>query len=64
MKQAEVADAAGISRSSIQRLEAGRRDWTHGSVLLQTYYEQAGIVFVRPVDGNGWGLVNNSGREV
>jgi transcriptional regulator with XRE-family HTH domain len=60
MKQAEVADAAGMSESSIQRLETGRRDWTHGSVLLQSFYERRGILFVRPANGNGWGLIDNS----
>lgn len=60
MKQAEVADAAGMSESSLQRLETGRRHWTHGSVLLQSFYEQRGILFVRPSNGNGWGVIDNS----
>ena len=60
MKQAEVADAAGLSRSTIQRLETGRRDWQHGSVLLQRFYEQRGILFVQPGGGNGWGVFDNS----
>lgn len=60
MKQAEVADAAGLSRSTIQRLETGRRDWQHGSVLLQHFYEQRGILFVQPANGNGWGVIDNS----
>lgn len=60
MKQAEVADAAGLSRSTIQRLETGRRDWPHGSVLLQRFYEQRGILFVQPKGGNGWGVFDNS----
>lgn len=60
MKQAEVADAAGLSRSTIQRLETGRRDWPNGYVLLQRYYEQRGILFVQPKGGNGWGVFDNS----
>lgn len=58
--QRDVVEAAGISRRSLQRLETGEQEWIKASVLLQTYYESRGIVFVRPADGNGWGLIDNS----
>src|SRR6218665_304442 len=64
VKQVDAAAAAGISRRSIQRLEAGERDWANASVLLQTYYESRGIVFLRPTDGNGWGLIDNKNLKV
>jgi transcriptional regulator with XRE-family HTH domain len=60
IKQLEAAQAAGISRRSIQRLETGENEWIKASVLLQTYYEKRGIVFIRPTNGNGWGLIDNS----
>ncbi|MCF1459702.1 helix-turn-helix transcriptional regulator [Agrobacterium vitis] len=60
--QVEAAAAAGISRRSIQRLEKGDRAWVNGSVLLRTYYESRGIVFLRPTNGAGWGLIDNSVR--
>jgi len=60
LKQVEAADAAGISRRTIQRLESGELDRTHASILLQTSYETHGIVFVRPTNGQGWGLIDNS----
>lgn len=60
MKQVDAAEAAGISRRSLQRLETGERDWANASVMLQTYYENQGVVFVRPANGNGWGLIDNS----
>lgn len=63
VKQVEAAEAAGISRRSIQRLEAGERDWANASVLLQTYYESRGIVFLRPAEGNGWGLIDNKSSK-
>lgn len=61
--QVEAATAAGISRRSIQRLERGERDWINGSILLQTYYESRGVVFIRPANGSGWGLIDNSVRS-
>jgi DNA-binding XRE family transcriptional regulator len=60
MKQVDAAEAAGISRRSLQRLETGEREWANASVMLQTYYENQGVVFVRPANGNGWGLIDNS----
>lgn len=60
IKQVTAAEAAGISRRTIQRLEAGELDQRHTSVVLQTYYEKQGIVFVRPAGGQGWGLIDNS----
>lgn len=48
MKQIEAADAAGISRSTIQQLESGDRFDTGASITLQTFYESWGIEFVRP----------------
>ncbi|MCA1403078.1 helix-turn-helix transcriptional regulator [Ensifer sp. IC3342] len=60
LKQVSAAEAAGISRRTIQRLESGELDRTHASILLQTYYENQGVVFVRPKDGQGWGLIDNS----
>lgn len=56
LKQVTAAEAAGISRRTIQRLEVGDLDQRHTSVVLQTYYEKQGIVFVRPTEGMGWGL--------
>jgi DNA-binding XRE family transcriptional regulator len=60
LKQVEAAEIAGISRRTIQRLELGELDRTHASILLQCSYEDQGIVFVRPWDGQGWGLIDNS----
>lgn len=60
MKQVDAAEAAGISRRSLQRLETGERGWANAAVLLQTYYENQGVVFIRPANGNGWGLIDNS----
>lgn len=60
LKQVEAAEIAGISRRTIQRLELGELDRTHASILLQCSYEDQGIVFVRPKDGQGWGLIDNS----
>lgn len=60
LKQVEAAKIAGISRRTIQRLELGELDRTHASILLQCSYEDQGIVFVRPKDGQGWGLIDNS----
>ncbi len=60
LKQVEAAEIAGISRSSIQRLELGKLDRTHSSILLQVSYERQGIVFVRPSNGQGWGLLLGS----
>lgn len=60
LKQVEAAANAGISRRTIQRLELGELDRTHASILLQCSYEDQGIVFVRPKDGQGWGLIDNS----
>ena len=64
LKQVEAAQVAGISRRTIQRLESGELDRTHASILLQTSYEEQGIMFVRPANGQGWGLIDNSqGQE-
>jgi transcriptional regulator with XRE-family HTH domain len=63
-KQVDVAQAAGISRSSVQRVESGESDRTHTSIVLQTYYENEGIVFVRPGNGQGWGLIDNSSDKL
>jgi len=60
IKQVTAAEAAGISRRTIQRLEAGELDQRHTSVVLQTYYEKQGIVFVPPAEGMGWGLFDNA----
>ncbi|NTE86093.1 helix-turn-helix transcriptional regulator [Agrobacterium rubi] len=60
MKQVDAAEAAGISRRSLQRLETGERGWANAAVLLQTYYENQGVVFIRPANGNGWGLIDNA----
>lgn len=60
LKQVEAAEIAGISRRTIQRLELGELERTHASILLQCSYEDQGIVFVRPKDGQGWGLIDNS----
>ena len=60
LKQIDAAQAAGISRRTIQRLESGELDRTHASILLQTYYEGRGVVFVRPASGQGWGLIDNA----
>ncbi|QRM57000.1 helix-turn-helix transcriptional regulator [Sinorhizobium sp. BG8] len=60
LKQVTAAEGAGISRRTIQRLEAGDFDQKHTSIVLRTYYEGQGIVFVRPTDGHGWGLIDNS----
>lgn len=60
LKQVEAAEAAGISRRTIQRLETGELDRTRASILLQTCYEDQGIVFIRPAGGQGWGLIDNS----
>ncbi|NVP57585.1 helix-turn-helix domain-containing protein [Rhizobium rhizolycopersici] len=60
LKQVEAAQAAGISRRTIQRLETGELDRTRASILLQTCYEDHGIMFVRPASGLGWGLIDNS----
>lgn len=61
-KQVEAAQAAGISRRTIQRLESGELDRTHASILLQTCYEEQGVVFVRPAGGQGWGIIDNSNK--
>ncbi|WP_281380579.1 helix-turn-helix transcriptional regulator [Mycoplana azooxidifex] len=60
LKQAEAADAAGISRRTIQRLESGERFNTGTSITLQTFYETKGIEFVRPANGKGWGVLDNT----
>lgn len=60
LKQVDAATGAGISRRTIQRLESGELDRTHASILLQTWYEEQGVVFVRPAGENGWGLIDNS----
>lgn len=60
MKQVDAAHGAGISRRTIQRLELGELEMTHTSIVLQVFYEHQGIVFVRPTNGQGWGLFDNS----
>lgn len=60
LNQVTAAEAAGISRRTIQRLEVGELDQRHTSIVLRTYYEGQGIVFVRPTAGQGWGLIDNS----
>ncbi|MDW9819857.1 helix-turn-helix domain-containing protein [Sinorhizobium meliloti] len=40
LKQVYAAQAAGISRRTIQRLESGELDRTHASILLQTCHEE------------------------
>jgi transcriptional regulator with XRE-family HTH domain len=64
LKQVQAAEAAGISRRTIQRLELGEVDRTHASIVLQVYYEETGIVFVRPANGQGWGLFDNSQKRI
>ena len=60
LKQIDAAEAAGISRRTVQRLEAGELDRTHASIVLQSWYETQGLIFVRPADGHGWGLFDKS----
>lgn len=60
LKQVDAAVGASISRRTIQRLESGELDRTHASILLQTFYEKQGILFVRPIGSQGWGLTDNS----
>jgi transcriptional regulator with XRE-family HTH domain len=63
LKQINVADASGISRRTIQRLETGEFERTGASIVLQEWYETQGILFVRPAHGNGWGVFDNSGAK-
>lgn len=60
LKQTAVAEASGLSRRTVQRLEVGEFDRTATSIVLQEWYEAQGIVFVRPKHGNGWGVLDNS----
>lgn len=60
LKQINVAEAAGLSRRTVQRLEVGEFERTATSIILQEWYEAQGIVFVRPAHGSGWGIVDNS----
>ncbi|MBO9124965.1 hypothetical protein J5283_15430 [Rhizobium sp. 16-488-2a] len=60
MKQVDAATASGLSRRTIQRLESGELDGTNASIVLQTFYEKQGIEFVRPINSQGWGLVDNT----
>lgn len=60
LKQTAVAEASGLSRRTVQRLEVGEFDRTATSIVLQEWYETQGVVFVRPAHGNGWGVFDNS----
>lgn len=60
LKQIDVAEAAQLSRRTIQRLEVGEFERTATSIVLQEWYEAQGIVFVRPAQENGWGVFDNS----
>ncbi|MFN3719237.1 MAG: helix-turn-helix transcriptional regulator [Rhizobium rhizophilum] len=60
LKQTAVAEAAGLSRRTVQRLELGEFERTATSIVLQEWYETQGILFVRPAHGRGWGVFDNS----
>lgn len=60
LRQISVAEASGLSRRTVQRLEVGEFEETATSIVLQKWYEKQGIVFVRPRRGSGWGLFDNS----
>ncbi|MGO8598996.1 helix-turn-helix domain-containing protein [Rhizobium ruizarguesonis] len=60
LTQEDVEGHSKISRSSIQRIERGKYRLLDTVIRLQEFYEGRGIVFLPPVDGRGWGLVNNN----
>lgn len=60
LTQSEVAAEAGISRSSLQRIELGRIRPGRNTIKLQLFYETCGIQFVRPSEGRAWGIVDNA----
>ena len=60
LTQSEVAAEAGISRSSLQRIELGKIRPGRNTIRLQLFYETCGIHFISPSDGRAWGIVDNA----
>lgn len=58
--QSEAAAEAGISRSSLQRIELGKIRPGKNTIKLQMFYETCGIEFMSPSDGREWGIVDNA----
>lgn len=55
--QEQLAQASGLSRSTVRDFESGRHEPHRGSLalLLQTFAEQ-GVVLIAAVDGAGEGV--------
>jgi transcriptional regulator with XRE-family HTH domain len=49
----EVAELAGVDKSTIVRIEAGGRAYYQNMLRLQAVFEDAGIVFIEPQEGVG-----------
>ncbi|MGM4882685.1 MULTISPECIES: helix-turn-helix domain-containing protein [Rhizobium] len=58
LSQEDVEAVFGMSRKTIQRVEKGVDVSEHYVAALQRFYEDQGITFVSPADGNGWGMFN------
>lgn len=55
--QAELAVKAGVSLSSIARLEHGEAKGWNTFVAVQTTFEKLGVQFVPKGPNNGWGVL-------
>lgn len=48
----EVAELTGVDKSTIVRIEAGGKAYYQNMLKLQTVFEDAGVVFLSPVEGD------------
>lgn len=63
LSQDDVEAVSGISRKTIQRIERGDEVIVHYVTALQLFYEDQGIEFVPPANGNGWGVFNANTKD-
>ena len=56
LSQAELAVKAGVSLSSIARLELGEARGWNTFIAVQTTFEKMGVQFVARTSTNGWGV--------
>jgi transcriptional regulator with XRE-family HTH domain len=61
--QEELADRAGVSRSTVRDFEKGRHELHRASAaVIRTAFETAGVVLIDPQDGLGPGVRLANGR--
>ncbi|WP_210067967.1 helix-turn-helix transcriptional regulator [Rhizobium leguminosarum] len=60
LSQDQIAILLGIARSTVQRIERGDDVAEPYVSVVRRFYEDQGIQFLTPADGEGWGLRNTN----